>query len=538
MASLVAAYAVDSGGNNSNVLTTPSFTPANGDILVVHSMSWFTGNIPGAISGGGQTYTQPKTVDIGGFTGYCRIDTAKITGSPGAMTVSQAAPSTSCRHFMVVQHWTAADLAPVPATNATVNNASSAPAAVINTVADNSALSFCIVDENSLDPATAAYRLNGIQSGIYDGHVGSNSVMYSAYAVGPSDVGVAGAYTIGMTAPAPQNWVMAGIEILDLSGVTVTGSIQFDLGALDLQVEGERTTFGSVMINLGALELELSSITGGSMADDFYAPGPCRPYEYVSMCTLPIEAVGVTGYALQAASEIVYYATAQRFDTCQVSLRPCRRVCSDWTWGGVINGWSEWGYWGGGPMPALIKGQWYNITCGACGDTCSCTPLSEVWLPGPVREIVQVVVDGVVLTPDVDYRLDDYRKLVRLGGLDWPWCNDLNKGITEAGTWSVTAFFGLPLPTLGKLAVGELLCEITTDILGGDCNLPPGVTDLTRQGVTMTFETVQEALESGFYGLKYVDRFIKTYNPNQLQARPFTYDLDAPTSRVTGTVIT
>lgn len=317
--------------------------------------------------------------------------------------------------------------------------------------------------------------------------------------------------------------------------VAVTGSAHFDLGAMTLDAEGVRTTHGTATINLGALTLAASSITGGpAVADDFYSAGPCRPYEYTSMCTIPLEAAAITGAALQAASEIVYYASAQRFDDCQVTLRPCRKTCSEGYWPYNPAGWWEWG--SGLPRPALIAGQWFNIICGACGDTCSCTMISEVILPGPVREIVQVTVDGVILTPDVDYRLDDYRKLVRLGDV-WPFCNDLNKGITQSGTWSVTAVYGLPLPALGKIAVGELFCEIISDILGGECGLPPNLTELTRQGVTMTFETVQEAMQAGFVGLKYVDRFIATYNPNHLVARPRVYDLDSPDSRVTGTSI-
>lgn len=279
---------------------------------------------------------------------------------------------------------------------------------------------------------------------------------------------------------------------------------------------------------------ELTVVTGPFSGDDFYSSGPCHPYEYISFCTIPTEAVAISGYALEAASEILYLATGQRFDSCQVTIRPCRKECSGVSWPYLSSAWWDVGGYGGGPRPALINGAWYNIACGVCGENCSCTMISETLLPGPVQQIVQVTVDGVVLVPNVDYRIDDYRKLVRLGGV-WPLCNDLNKDITEIGTWSVTAIYGEPLPTLGKLAAGELFCDILADLLGGECALPDSVTELTRQGVTMTFETAQEALESGFEGLKYVDRFIRRYNPDNLRTRPMIYDLDSPTFRVTGT---
>jgi hypothetical protein len=254
----------------------------------------------------------------------------------------------------------------------------------------------------------------------------------------------------------------------------------------------------------------------------------------VSFCEIPLAAAAITGYAIGAASEILYYATGQRFDTCQVTIRPCRKECSGEDWPRLSAGWWEFG---GGPVPALINGLWYNIACGFCGTNCSCSIVSETILPGPVREIVQVTVDGLPLDPVTDYRLDDYRKLVRLGGNLWPLCNDLNKGITEVGTWSITAIYGEPLPNLGRFAMGELYCQIIQDTLGSDCALPDNVTNITRQGLSFTLEDVQQMVASGFDELKYVNKFIQRYNPNHLMARPRLYDVDAPDFRVTGTVI-
>lgn len=266
--------------------------------------------------------------------------------------------------------------------------------------------------------------------------------------------------------------------------------------------------------------------------DAFYRPGPCLNYQPLfTFCPLPAGSEAVSGYALQAASELLYYATAQRFDECQVTLRPCRRDC----YGSLAYNAGFW--WDGGwPTPVNLNGRWYNLTCGICGDNCSCSAISETVLPGPVRRVVQVTVDGVILTPDVDYRLDNYRKLVRLGDI-WPFCNDLNKDISQPDTWSVTASYGEPLPVLGQLAAAELTAEITKDLTCGSCALPPGVTNITRQGVTMELESAKELRDADLFGLRYVDRFIRTYNPHGLTARAQVYDIDGPGYRVTGTVI-
>lgn len=344
--------------------------------------------------------------------------------------------------------------------------------------------------------------------------------------------------------------------LLPLAGAVVTGSASVPLGDLTVTATGRNTVFGGATVNLNGLSVNAtgqriangvatvnlgnlvtsaSAITGGPiiLPDDMYRPGPCHPYEWVG-CTIPLEAAAVSGTAIAAASEILYYASGQRFDSCQVTIRPCRKECYGDGWPRLAGGWWEFGTW---PQPLLYAGSWYNIACGMCGTGCSCSIVSETILPGPVQEIVQVTVDGEVLVDGTDYRLDDYRKLVRLGGNLWPLCNDLNKGITETGTWSVTAIYGEPFPNLGKIAMGQLLCNIIADLIGEDCTLPDNVTNITRQGLSFTLQDVNDAIESGFDELKYVNKFIQRFNPNKLQGRARLYDPDDPGFRVTGTSI-
>lgn len=266
-----------------------------------------------------------------------------------------------------------------------------------------------------------------------------------------------------------------------------------------------------------------------------YTPGPCEvwPVRWPASCTyitLPTATPEITGLAAQMASEMLYQLSGQRFSECTTTLRPCREDCYGTGW----PGWASWWQWGTYPQPYWFNGTWYNMGCGQCGTSCSCTAISETLLPGPVVSIVEVKVDGVVLVNGVDYRVDDYRKLVRLGGV-WPYCNDLNQPDTAVGTWSVTAVYGEPVPVLGQLAVGELACYFLGILLGVDCDLPPGVTDITRQGISMSLAEATTDLLSFFQRFPIAYLFLKTYNPHNLMARAKAYDLDGPDYRAVGT---
>lgn len=240
-----------------------------------------------------------------------------------------------------------------------------------------------------------------------------------------------------------------------------------------------------------------------------------------------------------AATQILYYRSAQLFDTCEVTLRPCRDSCwgeRGWGWGA----WRDFGYgmWGGGagPIPYLYRGLWYNLTpCGTCSGTCSCTDMQEATLPGPILSVTEVKQDGVVLTAGVDYRVDDFRKLVRLNGGVWPYCQDMNLDDDQPNTWSFTGVIGEELPELGQYAVGELTIELLRSCTGGQCALPLNVASVTRQGVTVDYTTVQQLLENGLVGLKWCDLFIDTYNPNHLRTAPQVFSIDHPGPRRVGT---
>jgi hypothetical protein len=268
---------------------------------------------------------------------------------------------------------------------------------------------------------------------------------------------------------------------------------------------------------------------------------PCPgSWEPIWCCDLPsagdypgVDVETVIGNAVDAAATVLYQFTAQRFGTCEVTLRPCRRDCAGDLW---PPGWAEWAPGGGWPRPVLVDGNWFNLVCGGCPGGCACTALSEALLPGPVHRIVEVKLDGQPLAAGVDFRVDDHRRLVRLGGASWPLCQHLELADTQPGTWSVTAEFGVPLPVHGKMALGELACAFIKSCLPGEtCPWTAPVQQLIRQGVSVNFLDPNQVFAAGRVGLTQVDLFIAWANPHRLPSRPQVYDVDGPAFRRAGT---
>lgn len=267
---------------------------------------------------------------------------------------------------------------------------------------------------------------------------------------------------------------------------------------------------------------EIVTVVSGLMTSPV---GPCGEWTPTWTCALPLGATAVTGAAVQVATEVLYALSGRRFGLCTVTLRPCRRVCYGDTWPGM---WTEFTSALGGLTSALIGGLWYNLCGASCASGCSCAPISEVVFPRPIHDVINVRVDGVTLVKDVDYRLDDFRRLVRLGGHTWPWCNDLNLADTQVGTWSVTARLGEDVPPLGSVALGVLATELTKLLMCDvTCALPQPVQSIARQGVNITFLDPNEVFASGRTGLYVPDLFIQTYNPAGLARSARVYDVDA-----------
>lgn len=256
--------------------------------------------------------------------------------------------------------------------------------------------------------------------------------------------------------------------------------------------------------------------------------GPCENWPVYWICDVSSYSPELTGYAVSSATRILWSLSGRRFGLCTLTLRPCADDCrgaGDYPFG-------SWEWRTGYAMPPW---DFYRTPycAGGCSGTCSCAELSEVRLPGPVDSVTEVKVDGAVLDPSA-YRLDNNRLLVRTDGQRWPRCNNLSHGDDAAGTWSVTARFGETVPDSARMAMGEMACEIAKAGVGEDCRLPPGVTQLVRQGVTIQYPDVGQLLERGRTGLYLVDLFLSSENPTGLRQRGRVYDVDAMLPRRAG----
>ncbi len=241
--------------------------------------------------------------------------------------------------------------------------------------------------------------------------------------------------------------------------------------------------------------------------------GPCNAWttnEDVAACC---DAVVGTDYELfeeaaTAASRTLWTLSGRLYNgTCDRTVRPCTNYSGCFQVldrGHIVGDWNGWG-WNGTP--------------------CGCSPVSEVKLWYPVREVIEVKIDGDVV-PSTDYFIYDRRKLVRKNGGRWPVCQDMSRDATEDGTFSVRFTYGQNPPQSGQMAARELACEIykscSSDDGNGECRLPTGVTRITRQGITIDRNFFRRDPRTGAWntGLALVDQFLNEVNSSALQRRP------------------
>ncbi len=216
------------------------------------------------------------------------------------------------------------------------------------------------------------------------------------------------------------------------------------------------------------------------------------------------------------ASMLLYRLSGYQYGgQCDYAARPCstRRGCLH-----------EWG---------LFEAE--------RGFQCGCGSLSQVVLTGyPVTSITEVLIDGEVIDPDT-YRLEtDWMTLTRVRDpaeprvrLFWPACQDRDQDdLTQPGTFVVRYLAGVNPPPYGERAAAELGAELLRACPGGTgsgeaCRLPSGITQITRQGVTMNFDGFRSfAFDRGKRawntGLVLVDTFLNAENPTG-RSRPSAF---------------
>lgn len=201
--------------------------------------------------------------------------------------------------------------------------------------------------------------------------------------------------------------------------------------------------------------------------------------------------------------------TAGRVGRCPTTVRPCLQPPCDACAGWWIN-------------PVIYNGRWYNNICGM-SPRCSCERMCEIVLPGPVAALTSVNLDGVEIDLGA-FRVDNGNRLVRQDGTCWPSCQNMNAPEGDVGTLTVTYVPGIEPDASGLWAAGVLACEYAAACSSGKCRLPSGVTAIARQGVSMVLST--ELFPGGLTGIREVDAYVYSVNPNRLKVAPMVWSPD------------
>jgi hypothetical protein len=226
--------------------------------------------------------------------------------------------------------------------------------------------------------------------------------------------------------------------------------------------------------------------------------------------------------ASDVATEVVWMLSGRRFGLSTLTVRPCRRTCTD-----------GYDFWLLLPaLPALPYGSLAVPWCGCPNPACSCTRhLCEVGLAGPVHDITEVRVDGQVVQA-ASYVVHDHRWLVRVDGDCWPECQDLTAADDQPGAFVVTYRRGVPVSAGGQWAAGQMACEIAKAMTNDNtCRLPRRVQSLVRQGVQQTFVDPAQLAKDGMTGLPEVDQWLRAVNPGKLPRDSLVWSPDIPRGR-------
>lgn len=248
------------------------------------------------------------------------------------------------------------------------------------------------------------------------------------------------------------------------------------------------------------------------------------------VCDWPVVTCGATkldDLSEEARTEVEAMAvrflwswTGQRFGSCPVTVRPCRKSCYGSRW------LPYWPVITRGSRPLLDDtdvplttdgdtlltddsiGSVFGSHCGRCRGECGCGYVPEVLLPAPVQEVLEVWLDGELL-PLTSVRVDDYARLVRTDGHDWPICQDLTQPDDGVGAWAVTYVRGQELPAGAGLVAGALASELAKAFCqDSTCRLPKRITAAQRQGLSIVVFDDFKDLKAGRTGLWEVDSWV------------------------------
>lgn len=260
---------------------------------------------------------------------------------------------------------------------------------------------------------------------------------------------------------------------------------------------------------------------------------PARPSNQVQQTQESVDIICAN--AVEMATEVLYRMSGRMFtgECGPVTVRPVARPVDADNRGLVTRGTS---YGGLGSSSMMTMGA--PPVVGHYGEN---TPPTIVLNDFPVRTIVQVKIDGVVIPP-TEYQLREFQKLVRLRTSasatpterwGWPTAQVQDLPDTENGTFSVTYTYGSDPGSGGRMACLKLAEALALPQLGDTTRYPTRMTSFTRQGVTAQVASVIDVLKQGGTGIYEVDLWLSAVNPNKGRRQAVIFSPDRGVNRRT-----
>lgn len=160
---LIASYVVGSPGEDATTLSTPTFTPDAGELVVVKAGNQDDDSPAlASITGGGLTWLRKNywLQGTGNYTDAWLYTAEVVISQPMAVTTTWTATDAAGFHGMIVERWTGAAVDNAPATN-TVKTGSGAPSSPLATTGYGSALTWLDVDWSAATGTPVARGVDG-----------------------------------------------------------------------------------------------------------------------------------------------------------------------------------------------------------------------------------------------------------------------------------------------------------------------------------------------------------------------------------------
>jgi hypothetical protein len=219
VANLVAQYVQSGNFSGTGTPKTVSVTTSTGDFLVILSVSSDYRQIEGNPSGGSLTYTSIVKANQNVSNLLNNVATWSAPASANTtFTMSQAiSPNNSLGWgYLVMRFNNCAGIG--NHASAQDSSGTTAPSVNITTASNDSSIVLLVSNFNQIT-GTRTYRQSGGLGTFTETESISSSSIGGVAAGYYNQVGNAGTYTIGMTAPTPQTWICIGIEVKTTSPI-------------------------------------------------------------------------------------------------------------------------------------------------------------------------------------------------------------------------------------------------------------------------------------------------------------------------------